>query len=318
MEDAVRRAVVGDRLPTVRRDLPEVLAEMGGVARRGALVAACGRAAVDAGVRSGDLVVLARGTYASAASADSARSMAAALSGVLSHRSAALAWGWAVRSIPERPDVVVAKNRRVEPSRASAVQLHRATLHPDDVVDGRTSRDRTLVDCLRSLPLSEALAVADSALREGVPRSRLLAVARDARGPGSPRVRRVAELADGRAANPFESALRATCLDVPGLQVTPQVPIVEGRWLGRPDLVDQRLRIAVEADSFAWHGDRVALRRDANRYNALVAAGWLVLRFSWEDVMHEATQVRAVLEEVVHRRTEVLCRGCGDVLVDAA
>jgi very-short-patch-repair endonuclease len=131
-------------------------------------------------------------------------------------------------------------------------------------------------------------------------------------------VRQVAALADGRAANPFESALRATCLDVRGLRVVPQVPIVEGRWLGRPDLVDQRLRIALEADSFAWHGERAALRRDANRYNALVAAGWLVLRFSWEDVMFEPLQVRAVLEEVVRRRTEVLCPGCGDAWVAAA
>jgi very-short-patch-repair endonuclease len=198
------------------------------------------------------------------------------------------------------------------------VVLHRATLHPDDVVDGRTSRERTLVDCLRTLPLPESLAVADSALREGVARARLVAVARDARGPGSPRVRRVAALADGRAANPFESALRATCLDVPGLRVVPRVPIVEGRWLGRPDLVDQRLRIALEADSFAWHGERPALRRDANRYNALVAAGWLVLRFGWEDVMFEPLQVRGVLEEVVRRRTDVLCPGCGDAWVEAA
>jgi very-short-patch-repair endonuclease len=198
------------------------------------------------------------------------------------------------------------------------VVLHRATLHADDVVEGRTSRERTLVDCLRTLPLAESLAVADSALREGLGRGRLEAVARDARGPGSPRVRQVAALADGRAANPFESALRATCLDVRGLRVVPQVPIVEGRWLGRPDLVDQRLRIALEADSFAWHGERAALRRDANRYNALVAAGWLVLRFSWEDVMFEPLQVRAVLEEVVRRRTEVLCPGCGDAWVAAA
>lgn len=291
---------------------------MGGVARRAALVGACGRAAVDAALRSGELVTLARGAYASREGADAAAAAAASVSGVLSHRSAALAWGWAVRSLPGRPDVTVAKNRRIEAHRRAAVTLHRATLHVDDVVDGRTSQERTLVDCLRTLDLPEALAVADSALREGVPPARLAALARDVRGPGSPRVRRVAALADGRAANPFESTLRAACLDVPGLAVTPQVPIVEGRWLGRPDLVDQRLRLALEADSFAWHGNRAALRRDAHRYNALVAAGWLVLRFSWEDVMFESSRVRRLLGDVVRRRTEVLCPGCGDAWATAA
>ena len=35
------------------------------------------------------------------------------------------------------------------------------------------------------------------------------------------------------------------------------------------------------------HGGRGDLRRDARRYNRLVAYRWLVLRFAWEDVMFE-------------------------------
>lgn len=296
-----------DELP----DLPAVLRGSGGVARRAVLVAACGRRAVDAALRSGELVPLTRGTYAWATGVDEARAAAASVSGVLSHRSAALAWGWAVRSLPERPDVTVAKNRRLPADRSAGVSLHRATLGPDDVVGGRTSQDRTLVDCLRTLDFPEALAVADSALREGWTPRRLAALARDVRGPGGPQVREVVAQADGRAANPFESSLRAICLGVHGLRMVPQVSVHEGGvWLGRPDLVDERLRIVAEADSFAWHGDRDALRRDARRYNALVAAGWLVLRFTWEDVMLRSSQVARVLEHVVARRTEVLCTTC--------
>lgn len=74
--------------------------------------------------------------------------------------------------------------------------------------------------------------------------------------------------------------------------------------MGTPDLADVRLEIALEADSFEWHGDRAALHRDARRYNALVAAGWLVLRFSWEEVMFHPDRVRAVLEAVVARRSQ--------------
>lgn len=291
-------------------DVLQVLNALGGVARRSSLVAACGRAAVDAAVREKTLVRVARGTWTSAVGADRARAEALALGAVLAYRSAALDHGWAVWTQPDRPEVTVPKSRRISPERRRGVILHRTDLAPDDVDGRRTSADRTLLDCLRSLPLPDALAVADSALRSGVSRAHLLAVARDARGPGARRVREVASLADGRAANPFESALRAICLSVDGLAVVPQVAIHDPHFLGRPDLVDCRLRIVLEADSFEWHGTREALARDAHRYNALIAAGWLVLRFTWDDVMHRPDLVEATLRSVVERRTEVMCPGC--------
>ena len=52
------------------------------------------------------------------------------------------------------------------------------------------------------------------------------------------------------------------------------------------------------------------LCRDARRYNAFVVHGWLVLRFSWEDVMLHPDDVRAVLEAAVAERTQQLCPGC--------
>jgi hypothetical protein len=69
----------------------------------------------------------------------------------------------------------------------------------------------------------------------------------------------VVELATPDAANPFESVLRGICLEVPGLVVRPQLLILTPRSSARPDLVDEDLRIVLEADSFAWHGDRAAL-----------------------------------------------------------
>lgn len=117
-------------------------------------------------------------------------------------------------------------------------------------------------------------------------------------------------MACAEAANPFESVLRAIALDVVGLDVRPQIPIYDPGFLGRPDLVDERLQIVIEADSFEWHGGRVALRRDAQRYNALVVHGWLVLRFAWEDVMFQPTMVQGVLEAAVAERTYQRCRVC--------
>jgi very-short-patch-repair endonuclease len=69
--------------------------------------------------------------------------------------------------------------------------------------------------------------------------------------------------------------------------------------------------MVLEAESFEWHGDRAALRRDARRYNAMVVDGWLVLRFSWEDVMFQPEYVRAVLVAAgrfVAKQAQPCCR----------
>lgn len=290
------------------------LTRLGGVSTRAALLERASRQKVDAALSSGAIVRLARGRYA-LPSTDTARAAAHALSGVLCLTSAALHWGWAVKHPPREPQVCVPRNRNVAPERQRGVELRRLRLHPDDIVDGVTTRDRTLVDCLRHLPFDEALAVADSALRDGFPRERLRALVRDARGNGAPRMRQVAELATPDAANPFESVLRAIALRVAGLRLRPQVSIravIPGgtRFLGRVDLADEVLSIAAEADSFEWHGGREALRRDARRYNSLVVHGWLVLRFTWEEVMFEPGHVEGVLRAAAAERTRTRCATC--------
>ena len=279
---------------------------MGGVATRSALMAATSRTDVQRAISSGAIVGVARGRYA-LPDADAALVAAIRLCGVVSHTSAALQHGWSVGEVPVRPHVTVAKNRLLTARQKTGVELHRTTLGPDDVTGLVTSRDRTLLDCLRGEAVADGLAVADSALRDGFSPSRLRALARDARGPGSRQVRWIAERADGRAANGFESALRAIALTVPGLHVVPQLSIREPAFLGRPDLVDAALGIIVEADSFEWHGDRAALARDARRYNQFVVHGWLVLRFTWEDVMFHPDRVRDVLMAAVAERTERRC-----------
>lgn len=286
---------------------------LGGVATRAQLIEATSRAEVDAARAAGDIGVLSRGRYA-LPDLDEARQTSHRLSGTLSHTSAALHWGWAVKSAPERAHVTLPKNRKLTAEQRLTITLHRATLHADQIVDGVTTRERTLIDCLRMPDDGVALAVADSALRDGFSASRLVGLADRARGPGIRRARRLARRADGAAANPFESVLRAIALDVAGLNVRPQVPVFTPTdFLGRPDLVDEDLMIVLEADSFEWHGGRAALQRDARRYNGFIANGWLVLRFAWEDVMFDPDYVRRTLDEVVAKRTHCSCGG-----IDAA
>jgi very-short-patch-repair endonuclease len=285
----------------------DALTRLGGVATRQELVSLVSPRALRAALSAGDRV--ARGRYA-LPQVEAAARAAHRLRGTLCLLSAAQAWGWGVRMSPAEPQVAVPKHRRMPARARRGVELHFIDLGRDEISEGRTSRDRTLMDCLRALPFADALAVADSALRSGYRRERLRALARDARGPGSAQIRRVAELADVRAANPFESVLRAIALEVTGLQVTPQVSIREPEFLGRSDLVDVRLRIILEADSFEWHGGRAALASDAQRYDTFVAHGWLVLRFAWEQVMFEGEWVKQMLEMVVKERTDQLCPAC--------
>jgi very-short-patch-repair endonuclease len=287
-------------------DPAEVLSALGGVATHAQLLVHVSRGDLDRAVTAGTVLHLARDRYA-LPEVDSARARAHALSAVLCLTSAALFHGWAVKSLPEHPHIAVSRNRRLTPEQHRGTVVHRRDLQPDDVVDGiATSKETTLLHCLRQLPEDEALAIADSAARSGEV-STLRRVARMAQGRGAARIRRLAALARAEADNPFESVTRAIALSVPGLNVEPQRLITSVEPWARPDLVDVELRIVIEADSFQWHGDRAALRRDARRYDLLVVDDWIVLRFSWEDVMFDSDWVRSIMVsavELAHRRTK--------------
>lgn len=287
-------------------EIATLMPVLGGVATRQLIVRQTSRRALDEAVESGQLVRVARGRYA-VAGVHEGTEAALRVAGHVCLASAALAHGWKVKVIPERPQVAVPKDRRIDSHTRALMGLHWIDLRDDQVEGLATDAATTLEMCGRRLPYDEALAIADSALRDGFPARRLAQLAHQASGPGSARLRRVAAQADGRSANPFESVLRAIALDVPGLSVEPQVRI-RGRLAldVRPDLVDRGLRIVLEADSFEWHGDRAALRRDARRYDLLVADGWVVLRFAWEDVMHDPAWVRSVITAVTDQRTKGL------------
>ena len=251
----------------------EALHLLGGVATRAQLVDATSRAEVDRALATGEVVARSRGRYTSP-QATGALAEAHRLSGTVVLLSAALLHGWAVLKEPALPQVAVPRNRRLR-TRPAGVELFGLDLEADDVRDGVSTQERTLLDCGRRLPDAEALAVFDSALRSGFDHRRLVRLADAARGRHVLRLRERARRADDRAANPFESGLRSIADAVPGLRVRPQVPVFADRFLGRPDLVDEDLRIVIEADSFEWHGGRSDLARDARRYNAFTVHGWL-------------------------------------------
>lgn len=282
-------------------EISELMPILGGVATRRTLVGLTSRGDLEQALQTGRLVRINRGRYA-VPGVHQGTEQALNVTGHVCLATAALSYGWQVKTVPDLPQVAVPKDRRLSAAARAAIEPIWTDLSHEDVEGLSTNRAKTLEMCGRRLPFDEALAIADSALREGFPADTLREAARVAKGPGSARLRRVACLADHRAANPFESVLRAIALDVPGLSVEPQVRIRGELDLDvRPDLVDRQRRLVLEADSFEWHGDRAALRRDARRYDLLVINGWTVLRFSWEDVMHDQDWVRSVLAAAVGR-----------------
>ncbi len=283
-------------------EITAALRRLGGVSDRPSLLALVSRGQLEDALTSGALVKAGHNLYALPA-ADEAAVAARRVHGVVSHLSAALAWGWKVKDVPERPMITVARNRH--PAADDSIDLHFARLPAVDVVDGRTSRTRTVVDCARSLPFGEALAVADSALRSrAVKRAVLLAAAEASPRTGRERALRVIRLASPDAANPFESVLRAIAMNVPGLTVVPQGKV--GTW--HADLADVHLRIAIEAESFEFHALSEAFRHDIRRYTDMVRLGWLVVRFVHEDVMRKPSYVHRVLADVVALRRKEAVR----------
>lgn len=264
-------------------DPVEVLRRLGGVASYGELIGPTTRRQLRTSVASGR-VVHARHDRYTLVDLHAHRAAAVAAGGVLSHLSAAVAWGWKVQHEPTRPWVTLPRNRR-RPS--GDLEVKWVDLADSDVTNHVTRPAQTVVDCAKALPFDAALAVADSALRsEGVDRYQLLLAAQASSRPGRARAIEVIEAADAGAANPFESVLRSVALQVPGLSVETQGKI-DG--VGFVDLLDRRLGIVVEAESFEFHGTLKALRRDVKRYTALTRRGYTVLRFLWEEAMFDST-----------------------------
>lgn len=276
-----------------------MLTQLGGCATWSQLRRQVSWSGLESAVRVGGVVRLTRGRYALPEVQDH-RKVAHRHTAVMSHLSAAVAHGWAVKWAPQRPWITVPRNRKMPRSARHGLHVTYREISPRERARGVTGFVRTVVDCAIKLPFDEALAVADSALRAGdVTVSQLRVAAAAVRGPGASRARRVAAFADRRAANPFESCLRAIAVEVVGLCVRPQFQVAEPGLFATVDLADPERKIALEAEGFEFHGTRAGLERDCRRYTELTIYGWRVLRYTWHDVMFRPAWVRWTMETLV-------------------
>lgn len=255
---------------------------------------------------------LSRDTYLPRALAGDLRQRLAAVmltapqGAVLSHGTAAALWGIEIPMQPtndRRVDLIVPATSRAESRRDRRV--HHAPLDDDEVTRlgsfAVTVRARTWRDLAGVLQPPALLAVTDQLLADGCPVRDLRGVLdRRPTGRGSARARAVLPVADPRAESPMESVLRwllhAAGVPAPDLQFV--VRSSGGAFLGRADLAwpDQKVLVEFDGD---LHRRRDVFVNDVRRQNALVAAGWTVLRFTSADVLGRPEEVVAEIRRAL-------------------
>jgi very-short-patch-repair endonuclease len=245
-------------------------------------------------LRDGRWVVVLGSVYAESGTAITEASLAwagrlaAGGDAVVSHGTAARLWG--LRT-PTEADVHVTVPRPCR-LRIAGLRTHRLELAEDDldVVAGVlcTNLVKTVVECLMWLPEEYGRAMLLDAVQRGVVSwtdlDRLLR--RSGRRHGSPRARAVlTDLEHG--AHSEAEVLAHRILRAAGLAGwEANVPVYDALGLvGVVDLLFRRERLVIEIDGRAYHSSPDAFQRDRTRQNRLVAAGYVVLRFTWEDLV---------------------------------
>jgi len=228
--------------------------------------------------------------------------LAGGLEAIVSHTTAGVFHRLSVPTDPEL-HVIVERNRRV---RVPGLRAHRIEVRDDELVrvGGVVATDlvRTVADLLLWLPEEAARTLLADALRRNLcsvddvrrqlvrmgvrhGRDRAWSVLADLAGSpyseGEVRVHRLLRKAriDGWVAN-------APVYDAEGL-------------IGYVDLLFESCKVVVEFDGRAFHTDEVAFQRDRTRQNRLILAGYIPLRFTWDDVVHRPQHVVAEIRAAV-------------------
>jgi very-short-patch-repair endonuclease len=163
-----------------------------------------------------------------------------------------------------------------------------------------------IADCAMYLGMSPAQELVDRALMRGaigIEHLRRLTAARVMVGRnGSVQLRSILRAAEGGARFEAERRLRRILPRVAGGAWRHNVAIMVGAQQFVLDVADETLRVCIEVDGRAYHSDTQAFESDRIRQNALVVAGWLVLRFTWAEITGNPTAVVAAIQAAVESR----------------
>ena len=237
--------------------------------------------------------------------------LAAGDGAVLSHLSAARRLGLDVPSHPCVQITIPASRRTPKLGRARVCRSRRLN---ESHISRRghfrvTHLARTMVDLASVLDKVWLRAALDSALRQR--RTNLAWIHRALNTYGKGR-RGVACLRRLVSEHQREDEVPDSVLESMGLelaQATKRKPklhwrILEGAQLiAEVDFAWPEVRLCVELDGWTQHGTRAAFVRDRARDRALLRLGWVVLRFTWQDVVEDRESVIAELVSCYESRT---------------
>ncbi|MCZ7526119.1 MAG: DUF559 domain-containing protein [Acidimicrobiia bacterium] len=231
---------------------------------------------------------------------------------VASHGSAARLWRLDCPH-DDQLEVTSPRTRRV---RIPGVRAHRSVVflgeeHGRTRGIAATSVARTIVDLSGRLSTRELGVVLDDGLRRNIVTLDVLrrCVAGLAPAPGR-RPSRVHRLLVDRLPgyDPGESELEMRVVrtlvagGVPQPVLQHEVAVADRSY--RLDLAYPGSRLAIEVDGWEFHRSRAAFDRDRTRANALVVAGWTLLRFTSRMSPEEmVVSVKTALAALGHERT---------------
>jgi very-short-patch-repair endonuclease len=209
--------------------------------------------------------------------------------GVISGQAAAW-WHGMPAIVPARSDVTV--SRRLGLRGYPGVRIRRRDLPASDTVLSSgiwcTAVPLTVLETAIALP--DGSAFLDRALQKHVRFEHLYqAYCRNMGVRGGARIAALLTAAADRADSVAERLLISLLRDA-GLT---------GWERGRPferwtiDIAFPEAKLAIEVDSWAWHTDVDRFRADRRKGNALVRAGWQLLRFTWHDLTNRPAYVIA-------------------------
>lgn len=170
------------------------------------------------------------------------------------------------------------------------VRVHRVAINRDSITRHRgllvTTQVETVLDCLGWLSFTRARTLADRALQQGWCREDdIRRRLEDAPGRwGNRQIRRLSRNLGDRAQAESERRLHRILRGAGVTGWVAQLPLVVGGRRLSIDVAFPTAKLAIEIDGFAYHSADDRFQHDRTRQNALIAAGWRVLRFTWADL----------------------------------
>ena len=294
------------------------LGSSGGVISRSiALALGMPSSTLKAWVRDGRLVRVGRGIYVLPGVLENEKTLLRAatnaLDAIVSHESAARMHG--LDGLDPRRTAVSVPVRHT--NKFKGVIVHQSTDLTEDevlVINGMPVTDppRTIIDLAAILPRRVLAAVLDQAVRMKLTTyqavsDRLESTARRGK-PGVVKLRRILHVrlirkfvSESVLETKFIELIRRAGLPIPTMQFRPA-------WLrkvkGRVDFAYIKLKIIIEVDGMRFHGMPEPFQQDRNRDNVAQLAGWIVLRFTWEDITKRPDYVVETVRQAITKRSK--------------